>query len=147
MPSCSVVIRAYNEAAHIGRLLEGLFRQTLHDVEIILVDSGSTDSTVDLAAAAGADVLHIPPAEFTFGRSLNLGLAAAASDLVVIASAHVHPVYPDWLEHLLEAIFRPTGCADLRKAACTGFGAFFRTAGLSPLVSGAFRTTPDASIL
>jgi len=107
MPSCSVVIRAYNEAAHIGRLLEGLFRQTLHDVQIVLVDSGSTDSTVDLAAAAGAHVLHIPPLEFTFGRSLNLGLAAAASDLVVIASAHVRPVYPDWLEHLLKPFSDP----------------------------------------
>jgi rhamnosyltransferase len=56
-PSCSVVIRAFNEAAHIGRLLEGLSRQTLDDVEIILVDSGSTDATADLAAKAGAKSL------------------------------------------------------------------------------------------
>lgn len=107
MPSCSVVVRAYNEAAHIGRLLEGLSRQTLRAVEIILVDSGSTDSTVDLAKAAGAHVVHIPPAEFTFGRSLNLGLAAATSPLVAIASAHVYPVYPDWLEHLLKPFSDP----------------------------------------
>ena len=102
MPSCSVVIRAYNEAAQIGRLLEGLSRQTLRDLEVILVDSGSTDSTVELAKAAGAKVVHILPEEFTFGRSLNLGLAAATCELVVIASAHVYPVYPDWLERLLE---------------------------------------------
>ena len=107
MPSCSVVIRAFNEAAHIGRLLEGLSLQRLCDLEIILVDSGSTDSTVDLAAAAGAKVVHIPPAEFTFGRSLNLGLAAATCDLVVIASAHIYPVYPDWLERLLEPFTDP----------------------------------------
>ena len=44
-PRCSIVIRAYNEAAHIGRLLDGIQSQTVKDVEIILVDSGSTDAT------------------------------------------------------------------------------------------------------
>jgi len=107
MPSCSVVIRAYNEAAQIGRLLEGLSRQTLRDLEVILVDSGSTDSTVEQATAAGAKVLHIRPDEFTFGRSLNLGLAASSCELAVIASAHVYPVYPDWLERLLEPFAGP----------------------------------------
>jgi rhamnosyltransferase len=107
MTSCSVVIRAYNEAGHIGRLLEGLSRQTLCDLEVILVDSGSTDSTVDLATAAHAKVIHIPPEEFTFGRSLNRGLAVATGDLVVVASAHVYPVYPDWLERLLEPFADP----------------------------------------
>jgi len=104
---CSLVIRAYNEEEHIGRLLEGIAHQTIKDVEIILVDSGSTDATASIAARYGARVVHIPPAEFTFGRSLNLGLAAATNILVVVASAHVHPVYPDWLECLLEPFADP----------------------------------------
>ena len=107
MSDCSVVIRAYNEAAHIGRLLEGISRQTIRNVEIILVDSGSTDSTLELAVAGGAKVVRILPVDFTFGRSLNLGLSAATRDLVVIASAHVYPVYPDWLERLLEPFADP----------------------------------------
>ncbi len=102
MSSCSLVVRAFNEEQHIGRLLEGVRRQTVREVELILVDSGSTDATAAIAAQYGARVMHIPPAEFTFGRSLNLGLAAATRDLVTIASAHVYPVYPDWLERLLE---------------------------------------------
>ncbi|MBN2386531.1 MAG: glycosyltransferase family 2 protein [Anaerolineales bacterium] len=104
---CSIVIRAYNEEAHIGRLMEGIRHQTVRDVEVILVDSGSTDSTVAIATCYGARVVHIRPKEFTFGRSLNLGLAAATSELVVIASAHVYPVYPDWLECLLEPFADP----------------------------------------
>lgn len=52
-------------------------------------------------------MVHILPSEFTFGRSLNLGLAAATCELVVIASAHVYPVYPDWLERLLEPFADP----------------------------------------
>jgi len=99
--NCSIVIRAYNEEEHIGRLLEGIRRQTLKDVEIILVDSGSADSTVSTAASFGAKIVHIPPQEFTFGRSLNLGIRSAAREFIVIASAHVYPVYPDWLETLL----------------------------------------------
>ena len=99
--NCSIVIRAYNEEKHIGRLLEGVQQQTLKDVEIILVDSGSTDATVSIAESFGARIVHIPSAEFTFGRSLNLGVQAATRELIVIASAHVYPVYPDWLESLL----------------------------------------------
>ena len=104
---CSLVIRAYNEAAHLGRLLEGLRRQTVKDVQITLVDSGSTDATPAIARQYGAEVLHIDPSEFTFGRSLNRGLAAARGELAVIASAHVYPVYPDWLERLLEPFSDP----------------------------------------
>jgi glycosyltransferase involved in cell wall biosynthesis len=99
--SCSIVIRAYNEEKHLGRLLEGIRQQTLQDVEVILVDSGSTDGTVRLAESFEARILSIPSSEFTFGRSLNLGVRAARRDLVAIASAHVYPVYPDWLEALL----------------------------------------------
>jgi len=98
---CSIVIRAFNEAAHIGRLLEGIQHQTVQEVEIILVDSGSTDPTVSIGESFGARIVHIRPEEFTFGRSLNLGVRAATRDFVVIASAHVYPVYPDWLECLL----------------------------------------------
>lgn len=99
--NCSIVIRAYNEEKHIGRLLEGIRQQTIRDVEIILVDSGSTDQTVSIAESFGARVVRIPSDEFTFGRSLNFGARAATCELTVIASAHVYPVYPDWLESLL----------------------------------------------
>ncbi|GAB4545957.1 MAG: glycosyltransferase [Anaerolineales bacterium] len=104
---CSIVIRAYNEERHIGRLLTGIGAQTVKDAEIILVDSGSTDSTVSIAQSYGAKIVRIPASEFTFGRSLNLGIAAAASEYIVIASAHVYPVYPDWLEALLRPLSDP----------------------------------------
>jgi glycosyltransferase involved in cell wall biosynthesis len=98
---CAIVIRAYNEEKQIGRLLEGIRQQTIQDVEIILVDSGSTDETISIAESFDARIVHIPSAEFTFGRSLNLGIRAATRERIVIASAHVYPVYPDWLESLL----------------------------------------------
>jgi glycosyltransferase involved in cell wall biosynthesis len=99
--NCSIVVRAYNEEKHIGRLLDGIRQQSIKDVEIILVDSGSTDGTVPVAESFGARLVRIPSDEFTFGRSLNFGVRAATRELIVIASAHVYPVYPDWLESLL----------------------------------------------
>ena len=102
--NCSIIIRAYNEEKHIGRLLEGIRRQTLKDVEVIVVDSGSTDSTVEIAEARGARIVRIPSEEFTFGRSLNFGIREASSEFIVIASAHVYPVYPDWLAALLHPL-------------------------------------------
>ena len=101
-PVCSIIIRAYNEEQHIGRLLAGISAQTVKETQVILVDSGSTDSTVRIARQFPVEVVTIKPEEFTFGRSLNLGIARAKSDLIVMASAHVYPVYPDWLEMLLK---------------------------------------------
>ncbi len=101
---CSIIIRAYNEDAHIGRLLEGIKHQTFKDVEVVLVDSGSTDATVEIAESYGARVVRIPSEKFTFGRSLNFGIREATSEYLVIASAHIYPVYPDWLASLLHPL-------------------------------------------
>lgn len=100
-PACSIVIRAYNEEQHLGQLLEGLRHQSLSPLEVIVVDSGSTDRTPQIARQYGAHLVMLSPQEFTFGHSLNLGIQHAHSDWIVIASAHVYPVYPDWLERLL----------------------------------------------
>lgn len=101
-PTCSIIIRAYNEEEHIGRLLRGILEQTLTEVEVILVDSGSTDRTREIACQYPVKVVEIAPQDFTFGRALNLGITSAQASLIVMASAHVYPVYPDWLEKLLD---------------------------------------------
>ncbi|MFM6205689.1 glycosyltransferase family 2 protein, partial [Planktothrix sp.] len=97
MVKCSLVLRCYNEEQHIGRLLSGILQQTLQDYEIIVVDSGSTDATVAIACRYPIKLLSIQPQEFSFGRALNLGCQAATGDIIVTASAHVYPVYRDWL--------------------------------------------------
>lgn len=106
----SAVIRAYNEGKHIGRLLKGLDQQTVKLDEIVLVDSGSTDDTVAIAEAAGCQIVHIDKSEFSFGRALNRGCAAATGDILLFASAHVYPVYDTYVEHLVSAFDR-TGVA------------------------------------
>ena len=101
MPKVSVIIRCYNEEAHIGRLLSGITQQNIKDLEIIVVDSGSTDATLSIATRYPVKIVHIEKEDFSFGYSLNQGCKAAAGDYLVIASAHVYPVYHDWIERLI----------------------------------------------
>lgn len=101
-PLCSIIIRSFNEEKHIGRLLEGIHQQSLaNEIEIILVDSGSTDATVAIAKENGATILHIQPDEFSFGRALNYGCTTANGKFLLFASAHVYPVYTNWIEQML----------------------------------------------
>ncbi len=104
---CSIVIRAYNEEKHLGRLLTGIMRQNLAEKEIILVDSGSSDRTLEIAAQYPLKLVQINPQEFTFGRSLNRGIAAAQGEFIAIISAHCFPVYPDWLDQLIAPFTDP----------------------------------------
>ena len=100
--AAALIVRCFNEEATIGRLLTGVMRQTRVPDEIIVVDSGSTDATVSIASAFDVRIVAIPPEEFSFGRALNVGIAASSADLVVAASAHVYPVFDTWIERLLE---------------------------------------------
>jgi rhamnosyltransferase len=77
----SVVIRCYNEEKHIGTLLDKLKEQTVKDVEIVVVDSGSTDNTINIAGKYTEKILHIDPKDFTFGRSLNIGITASKGEI------------------------------------------------------------------
>lgn len=99
-PTLTLVVRALNEAAHLGTLLQAAKSQTCPPDQIILVDSGSTDRTVEIAESFGAEIVHIAPEEFSFGRSLNVGCQHARGDVLVFASAHVYPTDDRWLERL-----------------------------------------------
>lgn len=102
----SVVIRTLNEAKFLGELLEGIGKQEINglDCEVVLVDSGSTDGTLEIAERYGCRILHITREEFSFGRSLNMGCEAADGDLLVITSGHCVPTDPHWLQRLCQPI-------------------------------------------
>lgn len=106
-PRCSLIIRCCNESRHIERLLAGVMAQSVREVEIILVDSGSTDATLEIARRYPVTVLTIPRESFSFGRALNLGCRAARGEFLVMVSAHAHPMAADWLEQLLAPFADP----------------------------------------
>lgn len=110
MPAVSVIIRAKDEAASIGETIRLVQGQTVgaEDVEIIVVDSGSQDDTAEIARAAGAHVVSIPAASFTFGGSLNTGCELATAPIAIALSAHAFPTDERWLERMLEPFSDPT---------------------------------------
>ncbi len=87
--------------------MTGALHQTRVPDEIILVDSGSTDATVSIASAFPTKIVAIAPEEFSFGRALNVGLAASDSEFAVFASAHVYPMYDSWIEQLVAPFGEP----------------------------------------
>jgi rhamnosyltransferase len=96
------VIRAKNEAASIGRLLDILGEQTVAgETETIVVDSGSTDGTLDLTRDRVSKLIEITPEIFTFGRALNIGTKASNAPVVVALSAHAFPYDDGWLGRML----------------------------------------------
>lgn len=99
----SVVIRTLNEARHLPSLLSGIASQELdgHRCEVVLVDSGSSDGTLDIAESHGCRIVHIRKEDFSFGRSLNVGCQAANGDALVFVSGHCVPVDAHWLARLV----------------------------------------------
>jgi glycosyltransferase involved in cell wall biosynthesis len=98
----SIVIRSFNEEQHLGNLLKSIAQQNFRDFEVVLVDSGSTDQTLQIAKQYSVRIENILPKEFTFGRSLNQGIRVSRGEIVVIASAHVLPLSENWLTAIVE---------------------------------------------
>jgi glycosyltransferase involved in cell wall biosynthesis len=102
-PAVSIVIRAKNEAALLGETLARLQSQTFRDTEIVLVDSGSTDRTLEIARSfsPAVKVIEIRPEDFTYGHALNVGCEHSRGDFLVFLSAHATPANNQWLARLL----------------------------------------------
>jgi rhamnosyltransferase len=103
VPKVSVIVRTLNEARYLDDLLCGIEEQLETDqlpYEVVLVDSGSIDGTVEIAQRHGCRILHIKREEFSFGRSLNLGCQAALGEILVMVSGHCVPVDRCWLKNL-----------------------------------------------
>ncbi|KAB0548046.1 glycosyltransferase family 2 protein [Pseudomonas argentinensis] len=81
----SIVLPAKNEALAIGATVAGI-RQFYPDAEVIVVNDGSTDSTAEVAAAAGARVVHHPYSKGN-GAAIKSGARAATGEVIVFMDA------------------------------------------------------------
>ena len=106
--SIGVVIRTLNESELIGRCLETLARQSgALELDILVVDSGSTDTTLEIAAANGARIFELPPGDFDYSKALNAGIERVQGDLVLILSAHAIPVDDAWVASMVAPFADP----------------------------------------
>ena len=96
-PRVSVVVCAYNAERTIGECLDGVAALDYPDVEVIVVDDGSTDATADIAAGRGARVIRTPNRGLSSAR--NTGLSAATGAIVAYLDSDAFPD-PHWLRYL-----------------------------------------------
>lgn len=101
--SVSVVIPAYNGAHELPALLAALGQQSyIPHLEVVVVDSGSTDGTPELAAAAGAVVLSIRQEDFSHSYARMLGATKATGDYLLFMTQDALPDRSDWIIRLLQ---------------------------------------------
>lgn len=102
----SVIIRTFNEQRYLEELLVAVRNQKLVNlgVEVVVVDSGSTDNTLQIAEKYDCRITHIKKEDFTFGRSLNVGCEFSNGDFLVFISGHCIPVNDGWLEMLIKPL-------------------------------------------
>lgn len=91
----SVVVRTKNSAATLKEVIDRL--GLAGGDELIIVDSGSRDATLDLARTAGAKVVDLSGVPFSYSRSLNAGFSLARNDWILSLSSHCVPAEPDLL--------------------------------------------------
>ncbi len=101
-PDVSVVIRTWNSEATIGRVLERVMSQeTSCRVEIVIVDSESSDRTLEIAKPFNPKVAHTPHLGWMPGRATNIGIRLASGDVCVSLSSDAVPVNGAWLQALV----------------------------------------------
>jgi rhamnosyltransferase len=104
----SVVVPVKNGGPELVRCLEAIAGQKVEDeVEVVVVDSGSTDGTPERARALGAHVHEIEAAAFNYGLSRNLGVALAVGETLVFTSHDASAVEAEWLARLVAPLRDP----------------------------------------
>lgn len=95
----SVVIPAYNRGKYLIRCLDSIVRQSLAPFEIIVVDDGSTDDTVEVAKNYHSDLVRVIELEMNCGaqHARNVGIQEAKGDWIAFMDSD-----DEWLDTKLE---------------------------------------------
>lgn len=103
VPRASVLIPVKNGGALLGEVLDAVLAQdTPWPFEVIVVDSGSRDGSVELARQRGVRVEVIPAAEFGHGRTRNHLASLSSGEFLVFITQDAKPAHVHWLRHLVE---------------------------------------------
>lgn len=114
-PATSWVIRTKNEEKWFGQVLKTLFMQSRLDFEVIIVDSGSKDDTLQIAKDFPIrKIINAPGKDFNYSYALNLGIKESWGKYIGIISGHSLPVSRTWYQDAMENF------ADPKIAAVTG---------------------------
>ena len=109
-PVVSIAVLTKNAGPEFRATLEGVFTQHVSvPFEVVVVDSGSTDGTLDLLGEFPVRTHSIAPGEFNFGRTRDYAFSLTTGRVIVAISQDAVPFGPSWLENII----RPFAAADV----------------------------------
>ncbi|OQP66898.1 hypothetical protein A3860_00575 [Niastella vici] len=98
----SIVIPVKNGDYWLSDTLKGLLSQKINGgLEVIIIDSGSTDSSLDIITQFPVRLIQIDAASFNHGLTRNLGVKEAKGEFVIMTVQDAKPVDEFWVQHLL----------------------------------------------
>jgi rhamnosyltransferase len=104
----SVLLLTLNPGPAFAEILTAILSQDPPPFEVLAVDSGSTDGTVELMEASGVQVDRIPQSEFGHGRTRNLIASRARGDLLAFLTHDARPNGDTWLKDLAQRFDDPS---------------------------------------
>lgn len=114
-PFVSIIMRSYNEGWALQDTLPAIRAQDFSNWELIVIDSGSTDGSVELIRAANpAHFVQIESRDYVPGRVMNNGMKLAKSEFGIFINADATPQGTNWLRPLVD------GLQDKKTAAVFG---------------------------
>jgi rhamnosyltransferase len=102
MAQASILLLTKDEERNIGKCLEAIYAQkNASTFEVLVVDSGSTDRTIEIARQYPVHLENIRPEQFHHARTRNLAAELALGQYLVYLAADAFPASDDWLNALL----------------------------------------------
>src|SRR5882672_4408393 len=107
-PLVTIIIRSFNEGWALRQTLPALAAQEYKNWELIVIDSGSTDGSVELIRqAAPRHFIQIAPHEYNPARVMNQGMQRARSGHGIFLNADATPQGANWLRPLVRELLDP----------------------------------------
>ena len=101
----SVLIPVKDGGSGLVRCLQAIMAQKVEDeVEVVVVDSGSSDGSPDRARELGAEVHEIPASDFVHGATRNLAAQLSRGEVLVFTTQDAVPADDHWLDRLVRAL-------------------------------------------
>lgn len=100
----SIIIPTKNAGSKFKEVLDAIFSQeTTYEYEVICVDSGSSDETLNLIKQHPISLFEIEPSDFGHGKTRNFGASKGTGDFIVFITQDALPAHNKWLQNLVDA--------------------------------------------
>lgn len=97
----SIILLTLNGGERFSEVLKAVFNQTYKNYEVILIDSDSTDKTLEYANKYPIRIFKIKRSDFGHGKTRNMGAKLAKGDYIVYLTQDAIPANKNWLKNLL----------------------------------------------